>query len=189
MMPFLVPFACGLVAPAGVAAWGRWRRWPLGVTTARVALAGYLALLLAMTLTASPFRAGAGVVAAEPTRLAALAGHLNLVPLRSIARYLTASWPVARTELLGNIAAFVPFGMLFPLACGRRPRWWQVLAAGAALSIGIELAQFALVPARVADVDDVLLNAIGVTIGFACAAGLATRGRAARRGAIAAEQQ
>ena len=180
-MPFLIPFACGLVVPAGVAAWGAWRHWPLGVAAPRVALAGYLALLLAMTLTASPFhgaRGGAG--AAEPAGVFALASHLNLVPLRSIRRYITAPWPVVRVELLGNIAAFVPFGVLVPLAWGHRLRWWQVLGAGVALSVGIEVAQFALVPARVADVDDVLLNAPGVAAGLALAcAALGVTGRRA----------
>jgi glycopeptide antibiotics resistance protein len=171
MMPFLTPFACALVVPAGVAFWGARRGWPLGVGVARVALAGYLALLLAMTLTASPFRARptATVATASAAARAVLAGstsHLNLMPLRSIARYAAAPWPIVRVELLGNVAAFVPFGVLVPLTWRRRPRWWQVLVAGAALSVCIEVAQFTFVPARVADVDDVLLNALGAATGL-----------------------
>ena len=181
MMPFLIPFAYGLVVPAGVAAWGAWRRWPLGAAASRVVLAGYLALLLAMTLTTSPFHAAASTAGtAGQAGVSGLASHINLVPLRSIGRYATGPWPVVRVELLGNIAAFVPFGVLVPLAWGRRLRWWQVLAAGVALSVGIEVAQFAFVPARVADVDDVLLNALGVAAGLvAASAALGAVGRKA----------
>jgi len=168
MMPFLIPFAYGLLAPAGVAAWGAWRRWPPAKAASRVVLAGYLALLLAMTLAASPFHAAVNTEGtAGRAGVSGLAEHLNLVPLRSIGRYVAGPWPVVRVELLGNVAAFVPFGVLVPLAWGRRLRWWQVLAAGVALSVGIEVAQFAFVPARAADVDDVVLNALGIAAGLA----------------------
>jgi len=184
MMPFLVPFACALVLPVGVAIWGARSRWRLGVGLARVAFAGYLALLLAMTLTASPFHAETSAAAATTPALVAASvstAHLNLVPLRSIERYLAAPWSIVRVELLGNIAAFVPFGLFVPFAWGRRLRWWQVLAAGVALSVGIEVAQFAFVPARVADVDDVLLNAVGVAAGLAVFCAASRVGRTSRR--------
>lgn len=177
MMPFVIPFLGALVLPFVVVVWGAARRWPPRVALARVALAGYLALLAALTLTPSPFHPAAALATQN-----ALSEHLNLVPLRSIGRYLVSSPSVLREGLLGNVAAFVPFGMLAPLVWSKSRRW-QVLAAGIALSAGIEVAQYLFVPARVADVDDVLLNALGTALGLALVlgvAGWATRRNVAR---------
>jgi glycopeptide antibiotics resistance protein len=102
---------------------------------------------------------------------------INLVPLhdRLLAlRCLLAGCPAARQaarflffETLGNVAVFVPIGLslagaLHGLSGPRRV--WIAIAAGAALSIGIELAQLA-VPSRATDVDDVLLNTLGAALG------------------------
>ena len=83
-------------------------------------------------------------------------------------------------DLLGNVAVFVPFGVMAALAMlpSDQPaitgvgssrhypvRWWmKVVALGFGLSLGIEIAQLA-VPGRVTDVDDVILNALGTCIG------------------------
>ncbi|MET0728658.1 MAG: VanZ family protein [Acidimicrobiales bacterium] len=69
------------------------------------------------------------------------------------------------TEDLANIAMFVPFGLLFPM---RWPRWsrWTVLA-GAGLSAGIELTQWAFLSWRYPSADDVLWNTAGAALGYA----------------------
>lgn len=69
-----------------------------------------------------------------------------------------------RTEFLANIAMFVPVGMIAAMWLPRR--WWfvaAVLAVG--LSAGIEIAQGALLPYRVADPHDVLSNGMGGLLG------------------------
>ena len=69
-------------------------------------------------------------------------------------------------EFGANIALFVPFGLLLPLALGsvRRTTLFAAVAAGAATSMCIELAQLAI-PGRVSTPADVLANTIGTAIG------------------------
>jgi len=65
---------------------------------------------------------------------------------------------------LGNVALFVPFGVLFPAVF---PRWRRrTLAAGALLSAAIELAQRAFLPWRVSTLRDVASNSVGVAVGL-----------------------
>ena len=73
--------------------------------------------------------------------------------------------------LVGNVLAFVPLGLLLPLAVRRIP-WPLVIIAGAALSAAIELTQYALSTNlgygyRRADVDDVIVNVFGTIVGLA----------------------
>ena len=81
-------------------------------------------------------------------------------------------------DLIGNVAVFVPLGVTVALAlgCGGWPVVRQaVLAtvAGAALSLGIELAQTGL-PSRVAAPGDWLLNTLGTAIGAVAGCWLST---------------
>ena len=68
-------------------------------------------------------------------------------------------------EFAANIALFVPFGVLLPLALGttRTSTLFATVAAGAALSALIELAQLAI-PGRVSTPADVLANTIGTAV-------------------------
>lgn len=97
--------------------------------------------------------------------------HANLVPFREIARSLTNNEPgYGLLNFWGNIVAFVPVGALALLAMrrGRRHATLFALASGTALSAILEVAQYGV--GRSADVDDVILNAIGVGLGVALAA-------------------
>lgn len=83
----------------------------------------------------------------------------QLVPLATtLAQWRDGAWAFAY-HTLGNLLWFVPLGWMLR---GRRP--WQALLAGAALSMGIELAQHLLMTGA-ADIDDVLLNALGALVG------------------------
>ncbi len=66
----------------------------------------------------------------------------------------------------GNIAMFLPIGFL-PALLWRRPRWWKALAAGAGLSLCIELCQIPI--DRGTDIDDLWLNTLGALAGYALA--------------------
>ena len=73
--------------------------------------------------------------------------------------------------LLGNMAAFVPLGILVPLALRRRSAL-LVFVSAAAASIAIEIGQLALSVAlgwayRSADIDDVIVNVAGAMVGYA----------------------
>lgn len=64
-----------------------------------------------------------------------------------------------------NIAMFIPFGVLLPLALPRFQRWYWTLAAGAGGSFVIEALQYIL-QRGAADVDDLFCNTLGAMLGY-----------------------
>ena len=72
----------------------------------------------------------------------------------------------------GNIVAFVPVGALALLSLrgGRRWLWLMVLVGGTLGSVALETAQYFV--GRSADIDDVVLNTVGVGLGIALGAGI-----------------
>lgn len=93
-------------------------------------------------------------------------GSANFVPLKTIRMYIEYADRLNSFEnLAGNILAFVPFGMLFPLVNAKAGRFGYMLANAFLLVSGIEL--FQLFSAFGAfDVDDIILNCIGVILGY-----------------------
>ncbi len=98
--------------------------------------------------------------------------RLNLEPFATIDRALELGpRSVSFRLMIGNIAAFVPFGILLPLIV--RTRWSAaVVVIGALwLSAAIELGQLAIsywigAAYRSTDVDDVILNVVGAALGY-----------------------
>ena len=82
-----------------------------------------------------------------------------------------------RVDVVANILMFAPIGLLFVLLARR---WWLALAAAGALTVLIELVQLGI-PSRIADVNDVLLNALGALIGAAVGEVLLRSGSAGTR--------
>jgi glycopeptide antibiotics resistance protein len=66
----------------------------------------------------------------------------------------------------GNVLLFVPLGFLVPLLLPRLRRGWRVLAAGAGVSLLVELAQLPMPGVRRADVNDLLMNVAGTALGL-----------------------
>lgn len=66
-------------------------------------------------------------------------------------------------NLLGNIAAFIPMGILLPMIY-KKKRLFSVVVYGFVFSMCIELSQLLLF--RATDVDDVMLNTLGTLIGY-----------------------
>jgi glycopeptide antibiotics resistance protein len=92
-------------------------------------------------------------------------GRLNSVPLEGIAQFLSVGgWPMI-VNVLGNVAAFVPFGFLIPLLRVGRTGVARIALLSLALSALIETLQY-LSGRRVADVDDLLLNTLGGVLGY-----------------------
>lgn len=91
---------------------------------------------------------------------------VNLAPFRTIGHYLREGGWEMRVNVVGNLLAFLPLGILLPLLRQDGTGLRHVIVAGVALSAAIELAQY-VSGRRVADVDDVLLNAVGTVIGYA----------------------
>jgi glycopeptide antibiotics resistance protein len=90
----------------------------------------------------------------------------NLIPFTTIRIYLdNLDSPFWQSQAVGNALLLLPLGLLGPLALPWLGRWWRVLLAAALFSSCIELTQLAI-PDRSADVDDVLLNAVGALLGY-----------------------
>ncbi len=105
------------------------------------------------------------VYAAQP-----LVRRWNLIPFHTISSYLSAdgyavSTSVRAINLLGNILVLVPFGVLLPLAFPKTNKWYRVFLWGSALILFIEATQF--IVGRAADIDDYILNILGVLLGYA----------------------
>lgn len=98
-------------------------------------------------------------------------GHDGLDVLRHVAEFVAGfglpyAQVFAATEFVANVAMFVPFGLLVPLAVGslRARVCVLTLAAGFVLSLMIEVAQLAI-PGRVSDPRDLVANTLGASLG------------------------
>lgn len=92
-----------------------------------------------------------------------LGGTINLQVWISYSMWARAGlWRIFWFDFLGNIFCFVPFGLWL----GRRQVPFPLcMAAGLGLSLLIEILQFVL-GTGISDVDDLLLNTIGVLLGW-----------------------
>ena len=93
----------------------------------------------------------------------------NLIPLTEISRFWEyrdqLGLSAFTVNLIGNVLAFAPLGLLMPLTFVSMRRMVPVVTAGFLLSLLAESIQLA---ARVGsfDVDDVLLNTCGTLLGY-----------------------
>ena len=89
--------------------------------------------------------------------------HINWFPLANIFRYNNMRdiiWNVA-----GNAALFIPSGIVLPVVYRKLDSFWKVVAAGAFISLCIEILQLPFA-SRFSDVDDLLLNTLGTAVGY-----------------------
>ena len=94
------------------------------------------------------------------------AGEASFVPFKSILSYLRGEpmGLIAILNIFGNIALFVPIGFLVPFIL-QGVTWRTALALAVAAGLAIEATQVVL-GVGIFDIDDVLLNALGVMIGY-----------------------
>ena len=88
---------------------------------------------------------------------------VNLVPLVHIAEYDTTVDLLV--NIIGNVALFIPSGILLPMLYKRLDSFRKVLAGGACISLCIELMQLPF-SSRASDIDDLILNTLGCAIGY-----------------------
>ena len=90
----------------------------------------------------------------------------NFIPFSTIVPYLLGfkGWIIAGVNLVGNIVLLVPLGLLFPFVYPRIT-WKKSLFFAIATGLAIETMQ-AVFQVGVFDIDDVILNALGVMLGF-----------------------
>lgn len=95
--------------------------------------------------------------------------HYNLVPLKEIGRFVRY-WQVLGMKavllnIVGNVLAFVPFGIFLPIFSKRGDRLWRATYYSFELSLLVEVLQL-ITKVGSFDVDDLLLNTLGGLIGF-----------------------
>jgi glycopeptide antibiotics resistance protein len=97
---------------------------------------------------------------------------LNPFPFHTIAKALRGNGAGTGTELaIGNVVAYLPLGIVLALV-DDKARWGRIFVIALLCSGGIELLQLSIslvvgFPYRAADIDDVLLNVLGVLAGYA----------------------
>lgn len=161
----IYPFAAAVAALVGwrVARGGQ----PAFVVAMRVLFVLYLGWVVGATLFPLPIRSGVVRLEAAGQGLS-----VNLVPLASIRETLRDGTEFAQVWILGgNILTLAPFGFLLPFAAPRLAMWRRMALAALLFPLAIELSQLAIslllgYSYRVTELDDVLLNFLGVLLGF-----------------------
>lgn len=125
----------------------------------------YLALLFLLVVV--KFQ-GSFAALAQRIRLYQTEGFVNynLIPLRSVrvqVAHLPERW--ALMNLAGNLLPFLPFGALLPAAYWSFRSLGRVLAAGFLSVLVLECFQL-VTKLGSFDVDDILLNLIGIALGY-----------------------
>ena len=93
----------------------------------------------------------------------------NLVPFKEISRFVTyydiLGMEALIINLVGNVAAFMPFGFFMPVVSRRSRGPVRIILLGFGFSLMLETIQLVF---RVGsfDVDDILLNTIGGMLGY-----------------------
>ena len=173
-LPTTVFILLGLVIVLPLVAWMNGRahagRW---TSLVRLVFAVYLVVLIGLLFTPFPYPPW--------TRLPeeSLDGYrpwpfpwVNVVPLETISGAFRNGLDRQQGRvLLGNVLAFAPFGVFLPWLWPRRRSLISVIVAGLAISLALEAVQLGLslligAPYRVADVDDVIINVLGVALGY-----------------------
>jgi glycopeptide antibiotics resistance protein len=146
--------------------------WRAGTSASHIGVGlfaiGHLSLLVALTM--FPLPVEPAVIADGRANDSA---SNNFVPGASIVGGFVRGMGLdVALQALGNFLAIAPLGLYGPILSRRLRNWAAVLVAGIAVSVAVEVAQLLVSTAigftyRVADVDDVLINAAGVMAGYA----------------------
>ena len=92
----------------------------------------------------------------------------NLVPFAEIKRYLSYRNKIGSfhvmVNLLGNVVCFIPFGFVIPILTQKQTAL-RMFLLGMSASVLVELLQLVSMLGTF-DVDDIILNTLGVLIGY-----------------------
>jgi glycopeptide antibiotics resistance protein len=93
----------------------------------------------------------------------------NTVPLKTIKSQLkNIRSGYARWNIMANTICFMPFGFLLPLITKRKCGFFRTFFSGVLLSLFIEVCQYVF-SIGLFDVDDIILNVVGVIFGYVLA--------------------
>lgn len=97
--------------------------------------------------------------------------HYNLVPFLEIKRFIIYRKKLGMTavvvNLIGNIAAFLPFGFFLPFLSQKNRSFAYVTLISFEFSLLIECIQLVSKVGSF-DVDDMILNTLGGSLGYLC---------------------
>lgn len=97
--------------------------------------------------------------------------HYNLIPFLEIRRFIVyrkkLGMMAVMVNLLGNVAAFLPFGFFLPTLSRKNRSFMYVTLLSFEFSLLIECIQL-LSKVGSFDVDDMILNTLGGSLGFLC---------------------
>lgn len=137
--------------------------------TSTVSLVAYTCTLLYLTVFQRLLRGSVTGMFLENYKLNLhdLRFGVNLIPFKTISGYLSfhQNANIVMTNLGGNIIAFLPLGFLVPLVFKRIDSYKKVLLTSFVASVLIEIIQM-LLNAGSTDIDDVILNTFGGSIGY-----------------------
>ena len=110
-----------------------------------------------------------------PTLNMFIAGELsgfhsyNIIPFQSILEFtklmFNGYFSRGFNNIIGNILVFAPFGYFLPLLYKKCRKWKTVILLAFPISFLFEILQYFLYLGS-ADIDDVILNLLGATLGF-----------------------
>ena len=94
-------------------------------------------------------------------------GAPNFIPFKTIAVYLSGepAWSIAWDNLMGNIAPFAILGAILPFTTKQLLKVGMVILVSVAIGATVEIMQ-SLLRTGIFDIDDILLNALGVAVGY-----------------------
>lgn len=112
--------------------------------------------------------------------------HVQYIPFAFIKDFIdsTGSIDVLLKNVLGNFAIFIPLGILLPCLF-QKLSLWKTVAMGFAVSLGFELIQY-ITGFGMTDIDDLILNTLGVFVGAALYTGLFKKCKTSFRSELAA---
>ncbi|MCR5250756.1 MAG: VanZ family protein [Lachnospiraceae bacterium] len=85
---------------------------------------------------------------------------ISLIPFY----FLTDRYDGWQMNIIGNIAMFIPVGIVWPVCFGKLDTILKAIIAGAGFSLFIEVSQLVCI-GRHTDIDDLILNSTGAAIG------------------------
>ena len=89
--------------------------------------------------------------------------RINLVPFVYLTDYDNKTHMIM--NIFGNILMFVPTGIILPVLYKRLDNFFKVAGTGFLMSLAIEILQLPFAD-RTSDVDDLIMNTLGVAIGY-----------------------
>jgi len=96
----------------------------------------------------------------------ALYGNINLIPFRTVAEFGQAlSSGASVINLYGNVIMFVPLGFFLPAVFPKTRPFRRCMLAALLILCSVELIQLVTLLGSL-DIDDVILNMVGVLIGY-----------------------